>query len=637
MKLTLLIILTLASWTQSHFTFTPLPDNTPIIFSNNARAHISFNNFNLLFYVDLEPCYNLIDTIKISIQAITELCEKKWYNACNITTAQLQYQLNLITGDDQFIHSINKRFILCEFCGKIQHHLYGTMDAETARHYDGLINDLENATISNHDLLAENARITKTLIEYNEKTFGHVEFALKNMREKIDSMGKNTSTIMDELMGQMTITHMIQTTQLAMTEQGRYHSKIRRTLSASKESRYSELIPIKQLTEELRQVASSLEGRQKLPMDPYAENTIHIFKYSNTKSTLFNRRLMIELSTPTTESEIFTLYKATPIPLKTQNGLVLASIASPYFLLNEDQTKYYPLSKKELGDGILLSDNQTLYRPTSPAILNSDAICEWKILMEKSFNKLDESCHFSPFADHNLLITISANDLYFCTPPDGTRVWEKCDDNKFDLYHISGRGTIQIDPNCTLKTASYIIQSHRTKRITAAEIITPTIGTPPLTKEDIRDLSIMKHLELASSDPIIINDHAELNELAKDARLLSHRADQKLTLERANYDNSFKSIFSGFAASGVLLLFVGSCMACILWRINFLSCLIGCLTKKSHIVRDHEGVITFNMNPEKIPKSFQSLHSLLTPDQTNSNNVQPHTSVDIEMNNMEKS
>lgn len=149
--------------------------------------------------------------------------------------------------------------------------------------------------------------------------------------------------------------------------------KIRRTLSASKEGRYSELIPIQQLANELQQISASLEGRQKLPMDPYAENTMNIFKYSRTKATLFNRKLMIELSTPAAEGESFTLFKTTLIPLKTQNGLVLASITSTHFLLNEDQTKYYALSEKELENGIMLADNQTLYRPTSPAVLNPDA------------------------------------------------------------------------------------------------------------------------------------------------------------------------------------------------------------------------------------------------------------------------
>lgn len=383
MKLPLILTAIGVTLTQCHFVFNPLPDDTPIIFSNNGRAHISFNNFNLLFYVDLEPYYRLIDTIRLSVQAITELCETKWFSACNITASQLEYQLKLIEEDDQFIHSINKRFVLCEFCGKIQHHLYGTMDSETARHYDKLINDLENATISNGDLLAENSRITQTVIEYNEKTFNHVEFALNNMREQIDSIKNDSSTVINDLLGQMAITHMVQTTQLALTEQGRYHSKIRWTLSASKEGRYSELIPLKQLADELKQIAISLEGRQKLPMDPYAENTLHIFKYSNTTATLYNRRLMIELNTPTTESESFTLYKETPIPLKTQNGLVLTSITSSHFLLNEDQTKYYPLSETELGNGIMLSDNLTLYRPISPAILNMEAVCEWKILMSR--------------------------------------------------------------------------------------------------------------------------------------------------------------------------------------------------------------------------------------------------------------
>lgn len=169
MKLGLIIAAIFISTTLDHFVFNPLPDNTPIIFSNNAQAHISFGNFKLLFDVNLEPYYKFIDTIKLRIQAISEICEKRWFSPCIITSSQLLYQLELIEEDDQFIHSISKRFIFCEFCGKIDHTLFGLMDAETVRHYDELINNLENATISNRDLLAENSRITQTFIEYNNK------------------------------------------------------------------------------------------------------------------------------------------------------------------------------------------------------------------------------------------------------------------------------------------------------------------------------------------------------------------------------------------------------------------------------------------------------------------------------------
>lgn len=83
-------------------------------------------------------------------------------------------------------------------------------------------------------------------------------------------------------------------------------------------------------------------------MDPYVENVMNIFRYSQTRTSLFNKKLMIEFSTPAAEGELYTLYKATPVPLKIQNGLVLASITSIHFLLNEDQIKYYALSEKEM-------------------------------------------------------------------------------------------------------------------------------------------------------------------------------------------------------------------------------------------------------------------------------------------------
>lgn len=144
-------------------------------------------------------------------------------------------------------------------------------------------------------------------------------------------------------------------------------------------------------------------------------------------------------------------------------------------------------------------------------------------------------------------------------------------------------------------------------------------------------------MKIASLDPIIIHDQSQLTDLARDARLLSHKANQKLTLEKANYDNSFNSIFSGFITSGLVILIVGSCIACILWRINLLSCLINCLSKKSQIVRDHDGVITFNMDPKKLPKSIQSIQSLYSPDPAEQNKQMLQTSVDVEMHNLEKS
>lgn len=94
MKLGLTIIAIFTTTTLGHFVFNPLPDNTPIIFSNNAQAHISFNNFKLLFYVNLEPYYQLIDTIKMSIQAISEICERRWFSACNITSSAVSSKTN---------------------------------------------------------------------------------------------------------------------------------------------------------------------------------------------------------------------------------------------------------------------------------------------------------------------------------------------------------------------------------------------------------------------------------------------------------------------------------------------------------------------------------------------------------------
>lgn len=419
----------------------------------------------------------------------------------------------------------------------------------------------------------------------------------------------NITTSIDELYAQSSTMHMIQVTQLALAEYNRYHGKIRRTLTASKSGKFTELITKEHLSAELKHISASLKNNQRLPLDPFNDSALQIYKYSRTQSTLFNRKLMIEISIPITEGEEYTLFKAVPIPIKTQYGQMLASVTSTFFLLNSDRTKYIALSEKQLNEGHTLADNETLYRPTSPVILKDDLICEWEIMAEHDFAALSKSCNFMPFADHNLLISINENELYFTTSPNGSRIWEKCGHDEYKIYTLPGRGTIRIDPECSIKTSSYIIQAHKTRRINATSIITPTIPTFTISKNYIEQLTIIKTLNLSTSDPIVIHNKGEIENLAQSARLLVTQASHDIKLEKANYGNTQMSIFAGLATSGLVIGVLILTTLCICWRINLLSCLINCLAKKTSFEADHHGVVTLNLEPRK-PIKHKSLQHL---------------------------
>lgn len=602
-------LLWLCAQSSAHFTFSPIPDNTPMIIAQHSKAHVSYDTFKILFYVNLEPYYRLKETIENCTKAVENVCKTSKLTACDITLTQLKYQMESINEEDDFIHSIKKRFILCEFCGKINHFVYGVMDAETARKYDNVINSIENATISNHELLLNQSRITESFIQYNNITFKQIENALNHLKIKTNENEIARTTSINELYALSTVTHMIQVTQLAIAEYNRYHGKIRRTLTASKENKFIELIPKEQLSSELKHIATSLKNNQRLPLDPFNENVVHIYSFCKTQSTLFNKKLMVEISIPIADREEYTLFKATPIPVKTQHGQMLATVSSTFFLLNSERTKYIALTEKQLKQGHMLSDNETLYQPTSPAILRDDLICEWKIMAEQDFDSLTKSCNFMPFADHNLLISITENELYFTTSPNGSNIWEKCGNDDYTVYHIPDRGTIQIDPECAIKTSSYIIQAHKIKRIKATKIITPTISTQNLSNNYIQELSMMRKLNFSSINPIVIHNQGEIEKLAKSAHLLVTQASHEIKLEKANYESTQMSIFAGLATSGSVIGVLILTTLCICWRINLLSCLINCLAKRTSFETDHHGVVTLNLEPRK-PIKHKSLQHL---------------------------
>lgn len=213
----------------------------------------------------------------------------------------------------------------------------------------------------------------------------------------------------------------------------------------------TDLITKSQLSTELHRISSSLKNNQKLPIDPSSENALHIFQYSKISSALYEKKIMVELDIPLADREDFVLYKATPVPISTKMGSLIASPFSTYFLLNSETTKYIQLTQKQLRAGRVLGQNEILYNQTSTILLNSDGICEWKIITDIDIEKIAEACKFVSYTAHNTLITILENELYFNPGYNTTHFWEKCNnDDQYTSRVVKGRGTINLDPQCAI-------------------------------------------------------------------------------------------------------------------------------------------------------------------------------------------
>lgn len=596
--------------TNAEYTFKPVPEQTPMIITKLARAHVSYDAFKMVFYVDLTEYNRLTGVLHKCIDAAERATLDTFDPSYNFTLAQLKHRMELMNHDEELIRAFRqKRFVLCEFCGSVYHLLYGVMTEEQAQQWANVVNAIKNQTITDHDLLRQQTILTEAHLKHNKETFQKLETALDSTTNYIQKLASGTEVLLNNLQARVQAQNLIQITHLAFDEHAHLYGQIRRTLGEARRGKVTEIIPREKLMAELKRISDSLKSTQSLPIDVHSQNAMQIFKYSTISSTLFQDKLLIEINIPVTESENFNLFKATPIPISSNGNSVIATTFSTYFLLNTEATKYIAINQKQLQDGLMLADNQMLYKPTTTIILDNSGICEWKLQIDNNIDNIIQACRFQPYFNTNTFITILENDLYFVNTLHETRIWEKCGEEDYTPRNLSGRGTIQLDPNCSIKTNSFIIQSHRTRRINATSILQPEIA---ITK--IIDTNLLTENNPAISLPkaplhFVIHNSDEMQNMINSARDLAERASREVKLEDMKVETNTFSMFSGLVSSLTSILVIGTIAYFALKYINIFNCILK--TYANHAVeRGQNGEATLNIFPRSISVNPNPTHQM---------------------------
>lgn len=567
-----------------------------MIISRLSRAQLSYDTFDLVFYTDLAPFYQLEKTISQTIQHIQNITSTSKFDTFNTTTIQLLHEMDLISQNNEIVESFrSKRFVLCEFCGTINHYLTGVMDANTARGYDEIINNIANQTLEQHKLAKNQSLIVQAALNYNKNTFLKIENAINIINSEIENQNISIQRVLRTLQAKTDLHTLIQSTQLAIQEVNRLSHQIKKSFTNLYAGKLPELIPTELLTHELQRIAALLNQDQQLPIDPNTNNALLIFKSATFKSTLYNQRIIIKITIPIAEREQLFLYKATPIPILINETQFITTPLSPFFLLNTDQTKYIPISKKQLNLGTLLPNGEMLYRPTS-TILLKDEICEWKILKDPQPAAITQSCHFTPWLNPNTIIPILENKIIFISTTKTVNIFEKCDGGDYNFRPIRGRGTITLDPKCSIRTNDFIIHSHQTITLNVTQIIAPTINI----NIDIPFPDINQKLSKANNNhTIIIHDQTELQNIIDTSNQLVERTGKEFKLQQIHYDSNSTSIFSGLLSgilsSTTLLIILGGIILLTLRKYNPVNFMLSKILGQTSNIQHSNGTVIIDM------------------------------------------
>lgn len=584
--------------TRAQFQFNETSTSTPMIIARLAPAQLSYDAFNLVFYTDLQPFYHLKNSILHAIDSIYNITKQSNISTFSATTAQLIHQKALILENEQLVDAFrSKRFILCEFCGKINHYITGVMDAESARKYDDLINAVINQTIDQQQLLKNQSPIIESTLNFNKNTFQKIENAVNYINNNQHAQNTTFDRIIRTLQAKTDIQAIIQDTQMAISEYNRLTAQIRRTFTDTHSGKIPEMIPNNLLTEELKRISTILNINQQLPIDAQHVNALSIFKTASYKSTLYNQRIIVEINIPIAEREQFSLFKAIPIPITSNNNTFITAPFSTYFLLNADQTKYIAITRKQMDLGSLLANGEMLYKPTSTIQLSDNGICEWKIIKNPEPTSILSACIFTQWLSPNTIIPILENKLLFISTKQPLNLLEKCKTNDFTLRRIRNSGTISLDPECSIKTNNVIIHSRKTITLNATKIIIPTIELNLTTTITIENPSLTNNKTI---EPLVIHDTTELEAIIGQSRKLTEEANREIKLQQIHYDSTtfslFSGILSGLLSSCSMMTIIAVICLLILYKCDLLTCILPKLLKRASNLQHGDGTVVIEMN-----------------------------------------
>lgn len=533
MKPTLAFILVWAG-ASSALKMEPVDEQTPMIFNRLTTARTTYEDFKIVFYVDLNDYFEEAGAIKETTRLARTLCNKLGAdNPCTLGTQQLETRTAHMELDDQNVINHRSTRALCSWCGTIQHYAYGVMDEATAQQWADTINRLGNETQLNHDLLVNQTVVVKTFLAQQQATTKTVEGAMNEFRERLNFVTEKEK----ELWDQLNIVQLIQLTSTAINEHARLHAKIRRTMGDTISQRLPEIVPGKDLKKQLKQLTPMLKITQQFPIDIENQDVTELTKYVKFSGATIDRKIIIEIQIPILEREQLNLMKTTTIPFMLEGQRAIMAPGSEYFLVNGEQTRFIPLTHHEIRTARRISDAETLYEPSSTIFLDKAMMCQSRILTEPSLSELTKFCKIIPFVNQELIRTVLEGSVYFVQFNEPTRLWETCPEGQSQETAI-GRQLITLKPECTLRTTSVLIKPHRTRTFSAGKTITPELTKLNATKIESLFIKATRNVPPIADKPIVVANEEEMRRLIDESTNLVEQSHADFQFRDVKYDTS---------------------------------------------------------------------------------------------------
>lgn len=558
MALTAIILALIATTAANQMDIRPINRATPIVLTKLADAHTSYEVYKTVYFINLTEYENAPKRIERAIIDIKQLCQKLTLKEiCTPSLEQLKQRLEKIESENEKLHARRAKRGVCNLCGTVQRFLYGTMDAETAHQWANQINGLGNETERQHNILVNQTRITEIFMKTSAQSLKNMKIAIQSFDDNFNRVIATEELQQAEMDRRTRALALIQATDLAITGYEATKAEIERALDEDRAHKIPNIIPMKVLAEHVEDTIKALKENQKLPIVYDPKKPHAIYQYAETRSALMNNMLMTEVTIPAAEAEAYTLYKATPIPVDTSAGRIIAMGVDRYFLLSRKQTKYIALTQNEITNSKMITPSDRLYSPTAIIQLRYENVCAWRLMLTATIEGAHEICNFAPMAGNDIVLPIIDHESYFTSFNKITVMRELCEDEPPKQREVVGRNIITMDPNCDIKTTSFKIKTHKTHAFNHSQIIEPIMTNDTL--EELTRLADVKttKIQVANKKPLLIQDEAELKHLISESADLAAAAKHEFKWQSLKDDADTWNISLGSGGAILAMILIG--------------------------------------------------------------------------------
>lgn len=518
--------------------FNEVTSTTGIIFVPFTKVQLSYKEWKLVYFYDLNKYYKEVTIIEHFYNRLTKICDRTstsgqedFANTCHLAISHVKYHMEKVLESRNIIKSYNsftirKRRAPLNVVGSLASSLFGVLDQSDADRYNSEIMRIKNDQNYQNELLKKQTLITERLTQSTNITLSEIITGLTKINDSLTDLitSKNWSAI------RQNFNAITATLALILIDHDQITDEIKSILSHTLKGEVIDLIPINQLRDNLNVINGKIAKNEEMAIDLKMESVYNIFKTSTIHTILKNDIVIIEIGIPILEMEELDIFRAIPIPTRIGQEYAMILPSSDMFITNAEKSQYIPWSTQELSECINRNSKGVICKQIEPIRNGEHNTCELTLLSKPYIKSLPQNCVTRKVPSGNYIIYLHELNKFFCVIDSPIQFQTICP-NTTDTFKMEKSGILEIKNNCYIKSEDFIIKSHTIKRYESGEIIKPKFNLSDI----INTESELHNKPNRGKSEIFIKDHyTDFNAIANDISKLRDDEEDKRLLHAYN-------------------------------------------------------------------------------------------------------